>query len=401
MAATYMGMLWPGISHHVDSNFFGLMSVSSLILWYAKPRHGLLIAAGSLAGVTTCIHLPKGILLFCVFMIWMWLQRQRTSRPLLALALLAGAYLGVTTIVLVYFWSQGALEALIYVNVVFPRQHYSTVNTVGYAYGILRFYWDPWVGAFGSKWLIGIPAILILPFLFIAALPPLMLLVCLRSKWKFVTPELMLYWLCGWAFLLSEFHRKDIQHLVFGSPLLVILCVHTLTESRRKLAGVALQILAISTVCLATLNCSVLLAAEAHTSVTRVGTVAVSGSNELLTFMDEHIRPGEEILLYPYGPTYYFLSATTNPTRYSFLLYNYNTRAQFQEVVGILDRRRVRYVIWFTEFGTEAAKQFFPGTQPLSPNDLIVEPYLESHYKVIEEDHGIRIMERNNEGVAR
>src|ERR1035441_2367450 len=55
LAGTYLGALWPGISHHVDSNFFALLSVVCMVIWNIKPRNSLLITAGALAGVTTCI----------------------------------------------------------------------------------------------------------------------------------------------------------------------------------------------------------------------------------------------------------------------------------------------------------------------------------------------------------
>jgi hypothetical protein len=270
------------------------------------------------------------------------------------------------------------------------------VNAVTYAYGIIMYYWANWVMAFGgAKWSVAIAAILITPLLFVAALPLLMLLVGIRYKWKSVTPEIALYWFSGWALWLSEFHRSDIWHLVFGSPLLIVLCIHALTESRGKLANVAVQILAISAIGLAGFNCCVVLAMGAHPLATRVGNVVMAGAgpDQVLRFLNEHTSPGEEILSYPYCPTYYFLSSTTNPTRYSILMYNYNTPSQFQEVVDILDQRRVRYIIWEASFAANAADGF-PGSQPRSPNDLIMEPYLESHYKLVEDDHGIRIMER-------
>jgi hypothetical protein len=232
-----------------------------------------------------------------------------------------------------------------------------------------------------------------MPLLFVAALPLLILLVGVRCKWKSIKPVIALYWLCGWALWLSEFHRRDIEHLVFGSTLLIILCVHALTESRKKPADIALQILAICAVCLAGFNCCTVLVAGAHRSATRVGRVAVLGQDALLSFLNEHTSPGDEVFYYPYGPTYYFLSATTNPTRYSFLTYNYNTPSQFREVVAVIDQRRVRYVIWDKAFETKAEKNF-PGMRPKNPNDLIVEPYLETHYRLVEDENGIQIMER-------
>jgi hypothetical protein len=214
-----------------------------------------------------------------------------------------------------------------------------------------------------------------------------------------VAPEIALYWLCGWALWLSEFHRRDIYHLVFGSPLLIVLCIHALTTSRMKLANSALQLLAISAVCLAAFN-FFLMAALAHPTATRVGTFTVFGEEKALAFLNEHVAPGEEILVYPYCPSYYFLSATTNPTRYSFLQYNYNTASQYQEVLSILERRRIRYVIWDTASETRDADN--PSKlQPRGPNDLIIEPYLESHYKLVEDDHGVWIMERKSVAVAK
>jgi hypothetical protein len=400
LAGTYFGGIWPGISHHVDSNFFGLLSVVCLVLWHSRPTRSLLIAAGFLAGVTTCIHQPKGVFLLCAFLVWLWLQRRRTTSLLSAAGMLTGGYLAVVALVLAYFWSQGALGSLVYVNFVFPRQHYGSVNTVVYAFRIFKDYWTVWVMAGGgTKWIVGMASILITPLMFIAALPLLMLLIGIRYQWKSVTPEIALYWLCGWAFWLSEFHRRDIYHLVFGSPLLVILCVHALTSSRSRLANISVQVLAISAVCLAGFNCCIGLFAGAHPTTTRVGKVAVLGHETVLRFLNKHVSSGEEILIYPYCPTYYFLSATTNPTRYSFLLFGYNTPAQFQEVVGVLDQRRVQYVIWDSTFVIKTADNFL-GSQPRGPSDLIVEPYLESHYNVLEDDHGIRMMERNDKIVT-
>jgi hypothetical protein len=390
LAGTYFGVLWPAISHHVDSNFFALLAVVCLVLWLDRPRNSFLIAAGVLAGATTCILHPKGALLLCAFLAWLWFQRRRTSTPLSAVGLLVGGYIGIVAVVFAYFWTQGALSSLFYANFVFPHQSYGTVNAISYAHLLFKDYWTVWVTAGGgTAWIIGIATTL----MFVAALPALLLFVSIRYKWKLVAPEITLYWLCGCALWLSEFHRPDIYHLVFGAPLLIILCIHALTESRRKLPGIALQLLAISAVCLAGFNCCIVLSMGTHVSATRVGSAAVVGQESTLRFLYEHTSPGEEVLVYPYSPSYYFLSATTNPTRYSFLMYNYNTPAQFHEAVESLDQKRVRYVIWDTTFTVKAVHSF-PAMKLMNQNDLIMEPYLESHYKLVEDVDGIHIMER-------
>lgn len=394
LAATLYGGTWPGISHHTDSTFFALLAIICLILWNDVPRNSLVTAAGLLAGITTCIHQPKGLLLLCSFLVWLWFQRRKTATPLLAAALLIESYFTVVALMLTYFWSQEALGSLFYANVVFPRLDYGTVNSISYAFGILKHYWTPWVTA-GLP--VPIAAVLIFPFLFVAVLPALILLVSVRYKWKSITPEVALYWLCGWALWIAEIHRKDIEHLVFGSPLLIILCIYALTQSRRKIAGIALQLLAITAVCLAGFNCFTVLFMGATPITTRVGKMAVNGSEPVLRFMNEQIAPGEEVLVYPYSPGYYFLSGTTNPTRYSSLTYNMNTPAQFQDVVSVLDRRHVKWVVWDTTLPSHQMADNFPGSQPKSPDGYIVEPYLESHYNLVVDYDGIHIMERKSE----
>lgn len=393
LVATSYGVLWPAISHHTESTFFALLAIICIVLWNDAPRNSLVAAAGLLAGITTCIYQPKGVLLLCACLVWLWFQRCRSSAPLLAPGLLAGCYFSVVALVLTYFWSQGALGSLYYANVVFPRIGYGTVNSVPYAFDIMKYYWIPWAA---SGLPVAIAAVLIAPFLFITVLPALMLLIGIRYKWKLITPEIALYWLSGWALWISEIHRKDIEHLAFGSPLLILLCIYALTQSRRKIATIVLQILAICAVCLAGFNCCTVLFMGATPITTRVGKMGVNGSKPVINFMNEQIAPGEEVLVYPYAPGYYFLSRGTNPTRYSFLTYNYNTPAQFQEVVSDLDRQRVKWVIWDTTFLSKVADTF-PGSQPKSPDGYIIEPYLESHYKLVKDYEGIHIMERKSE----
>lgn len=402
LVGTSFGFLWPGISHHVDSNFSALLAVVCLVLWQARPNNALLIAVGALAGITTCIHLPKGVFLFCAFAAWLWLQHRRISPPLARLGLLSAGSLVVVALVLLYFWSQGALGSLIYANVGFPSQNYGGANAVGYGFGILLYYWSPWVMSFGGGALaFAIAAILMVPMVFVAVLPLLVLVLGKPFRLMSMTPVIALYWLSGWAMWLAELHRKDIQHLAFGSPLLIVLCIHALTISPQKLADLSLQLLAICAVCLAGLNCAVILSAEAQSQTeTRVGKVALHGMKAILVFLDQHTSPGEEVFIYPYGPTYYFLSGTSNPTRYSFLEYTYNTPAQFQEAVADLERKQVRYVIWDTNFAAMAEKNF-PGSRPRNPKDLIVEPYLESHYNLIEKEDGVWMMERKAEYLAK
>jgi hypothetical protein len=80
-------------------------------------------------------------------------------------------------------------------------------------------------------------------------------------------------------------------------------------------------------------------------------------------------------------------------------VYNYNTPSQFQDVVRILEQRRPKYVVWNTTYDRDVAR-VFPAAVRIRPDQLIVEPYLKSHYKLIKEEDRIRIMERMSEDHA-
>jgi hypothetical protein len=392
LVSVYFSTMWPMVNHHVDSIFFALLSVVCIVQWQDLRKGSLLLAAGALAGVTTCILQPKGLLLLVAFLVWLWWQEHRSSGWMSSIALLAGGYVGVVGCTLLYFWSRGALWNLIYMNFVWPSQNYGTVNAIPYATGILQF-WSHWlIPIHGVRWLAPLGVVLMLPFLMVAGLPVLVIFLGIAYRKNHLRPEILLYWLCSSALWLSEIHRRDIGHLVAGSPLLLVLCIYYLVQYRGKATDWLLQLLAISAGALATINLFIVLCV--HAVPTRVGNVGMFKPDPVLAFLDNHAAPGTEIFSYPYCPMYYFLSSTTNPTRYSLLLYNYNTPAQFREVIGVLEERKVKYVLWDTSFQAKAASTIYSATMYRPAGGLLLEPYLESHYKVVKDFDGALIMER-------
>jgi hypothetical protein len=371
------------------------LSVAVVVAWQDRRKSSLLFLAGVLAGVTTCVLQPKGGLLLCAFVVWLWVQYRRRVTPLASIGFLAGGYAGAIGLVLLYFWSHHSLWNLINANYWWPARHYGTANVVSYAQGIFVQYWAIWVAPMkGVNWTIALATVLVIPFVLIAALPVLVPLLGALQRMNPAKPEILLYWLCGWGLWLGEMHRKDIQHLVFGSPLLLILGVYYLERNRGKIANLVLHVVAISAGCLACFNLFLVL--TAHPMATRAGTAAVFKDDPALAFLDENVPRGQEIFVYPYSPMYYFLSATTNPTRWTGLGYHYNSDADFQGVIQVLDQRRVRYVVWDTLIA-DSARRFSPSLYRPRPDELILEPYFESHYKDVWEGNGVRIMERRED----
>ena len=117
----------------------------------------------------------------------------------------------------------------------------------------------------------------------------------------------------------------------------------------------------------------------------------------MLEFTAAHTRVNEEVFFYPCRPMYYFLSGSTNPTRFSILVYNYNTRDEFQEAVQNLESRQVKYVVWDTNFENKIFASVYPAARKLPPDQQVMEPYLNSKYAMVAEHDGFRIMMRKDQ----
>ena len=391
LAASSFGGLWPAISHHNDSNCFALMAVACIALCVDGYSKWLLLAGGILAGLTTCFLQPKGMLLMVGFVAFVVIQRRAGPGLVSALGQLILGYTSVVGLVLLYFWREAALHDLIYANVVWPSQHYGVVNSVSYGHGILMNYWDHWMaGRTVFPGIVLLSAIMMIPIMFIAILPVLLPLIGARVRWDLQQPQVQLLWLSSIALWASELHRMDMTHLVFGSPLLIILSVHFLSAYGGRLARGTLEMLIISSVCLGIFN--LLILTVAHTVETRIGSVRMFSDWRVPSFVEKNIPAGEEIFCYPYCPSYYFLHDLVNPTRFSIMVYNYNTQEQFEETIRLLDQKKVQDVVWDIGFERDVAKVFITGRVPLEQQ--LMETYLESHYDVITVIDGKRLMHR-------
>jgi len=394
-AGTYFGMFSGGVSHHFDSNLYALLALVCLIHWQTSRKAVLLILSGVLLAVTTCIFQPKGALLLGAACIWLWIEAKPSRSTFRSWTSVLGSYFLVIGAVAAYFWGRGALESLIDANYLFPRQHYSAVNSVPYAFSLFDGVWKFWIGVFGNKAPgMALAALLIVPGILIALLPILTPILGWRQRFGIDKPEFRLLWLAGYALWVSEVHRSDIFHLTFGSPILIIVFASFLERWKSVAARGAALLIQFSGGLLAV--CSLLtLTFGAKPIHTREGTVtsiqpAVAG---VLGYLDNNVAAKDDIFVYPYAPVYYFLSDAKDPTPYSFLMYGYNTPEQFHQVVGILDQRQVRYVVWDTNFA-RMEKQLFPRVKPAGPGEMIMEPYLISHYREVADYGGVKIMER-------
>lgn len=390
-------------SPHYDSNLFGLLSFAVFVFALRQTERdrparssvtATLWVSGILAGVTTCILQQKGAYLAASYVLTLvLLHRKRALRS--AAAVLAG-YLSVVLIQIALYAAAGALPYFIYGNFIWPLSHYSSVNTADYGFILWEIWFPNWFSTLHAILPSPFAALgtftLSVPFLLILLLPLLPILGYLWRPQAF-RRELLPYWLAAYALWLSELHHLDIGHLRNGCLILVIL-FFTLCEIRER--RFPKQLILLITACLV-LHAAVNLlgALSLKTPVhSRRGTLLAQKPDTALDFLLRHTQPGDDVFVYPYQPIYYFLADVRNPTRFSNLMYQINTDEQFREAVGDLNRKKVRYVLWDSVFSGENLRSVFPSYRPPPPGKLIMEPYLESHYRQIAFKNGFRILER-------
>ena len=395
--SAYFGGMWPLMSHHTDSNFFSLLTVVCVILWFDRKRSAWLWIAGFLAAYTSYTLQPKGLFLFFAVVAWMavlYLQKKISFRPMLTITASYAVFMGAG---LLYFWSQGALWDLIYANLIWPATGYSSVNDVPYGFGVLHRWTELVSPGHGLHW-----TAILAPFFteprFLIVVLPFLLLILIALRWRAaLQPKILLFLFGGVAMWMSEIHRKEVGHLTSGSLLLLILFCYFVLEYKNKGAEIVLQLVAICSVSLALFN--LLLVVGAHPLHTRVGTIRTYKKLPALKYLEEHTKRGDYIFCFQYCPDYYFLADTRDPTRYSLLTYNYNTEAQFKESIRGIQEHKVKYVVWQ---GGKALKEIYhllPGAGKRPPYGFIMDDYLHSHYHEVKSfSNGMQVWERNGDG---
>jgi hypothetical protein len=397
---------WPACSDHWDSDLFALVSIACFLKWQETDRKVWLIGAGALAGITSCFIQQKGLFLLLALTVAVFsapaLTRSRRYAFSAAGRLLT-AYACVGAFVFLMFYRADALRDLLYANLVWPLSAYETVNSIAYANGMVGAALSP------CTWLLStlpvplafvIACLCLLPFLVIAALP-LFLVGALVCSWKPAMRSLILrghtitLWLTGTALWLSEIHRKDIFHLLYGAPVLVIALVVS-TES--LLAGYRLKRITLCAITAGLVLLGSFKLAECrswHRIETRRGTVLDTTQDDALTFLNSDVTRREWVFIYPYYPLYNYLADVRNPTRFSILLYHYNTPEHFEEVIRELENKHVKYVLWDTVVDGANLRTWFPAYVQPNQDQLKLEHYLHLTYNLVSIKNGFRILRRN------
>ncbi|MGH9583680.1 MAG: hypothetical protein ACRD4O_12155, partial [Bryobacteraceae bacterium] len=305
-------------------------------------------------------------------------------------------YLSVMAAGIVFYGALGALPQFIRFNLRIASE-YHNLNAAPYGWEV----WAKWIPEWfsGARKIMPAPAALAmalavnLPYLLIMALPLLVAALLWLWKKELWRREIVPYWAAGYAIWLAEIHRHDIGHLRDGCVLLAILFL-TLCEKHRSAwpRGCALAVGA----CLALNGVMAGMSAFGYKTPihSRHGTLLGPHRDGALEFLLTHTRPDDYIFVYPYRPIYYFLADARNPTPFSALVYHAANDREFHEAVQDLETKKVRYVLWDAVFSGPGLRTVFPAYRDPPPDKLIMEPYLETHYRQVAFANGFRILER-------
>lgn len=381
-------------SPHYESNLFALASVAVFLWAEDEGKSWALYVSGILAGAASCFLQQKGLYVAFAFAVAILIVHRAARRKRIGLVL--GGFFSVAAAGAAFYGIQGALPQFIRFNLR-VASNYHNLNAAPYGWEVWARWLPGWFSS--SREIMPAPAALALavavnlPYLLVMALPFVLgalLWFWKRDLWR---REVIPCWLAGYGIWLAEFHRWDIGHLRDGC---ILLAVVLLTVCERHASAWPRR-------CALVLGASLVLdgivssgsALSYKTPIhSRHGTLLARHQDAALDFLLAHTKPGDYIFVYPYRPIYYFLADARDPTPFTVVVYNGADRKGFHEAVQDLETKKVRYVLWDAKFSGEGLRQVFPAYREPPANELIMEPYLKSHYRQVAYANGFRILER-------
>jgi hypothetical protein len=158
-------------------------------------------------------------------------------------------------------------------------------------------------------------------------------------------PRLYWYLLAGSALLCTQYPRMDTTHLVWSTPLLLVVGAAVLDRIRPVVAGLAvLGLVELATPMVISRLEYVNLARDSTTGV-EAPAETVRDVKGALASIQQRTQPGEPIFVYPTSPLIYPLSQHRNPTRFDHLNPGAASSRQLEEIIADIEAANVRVVV--------------------------------------------------------
>jgi len=367
------------VIHNWDSTLWACLALYCAVRLLESPSVKWAFAAASFVSLTALFEQSKGagLLLglgagFLIIVVGSQPSKLFTRDRLIAtVAGLAWPFFGTV----VYFASRHALTTML-ASWFWPLQHYSVANRVPYAYDNLTGEARHRIFDAASPGL-RLFAMLVfsarswVPFLPLLGVALLIRLIFRRWRRISVGPEWGYYVLVSATIsglLLSiVVARSDYLHFIYLQPVFFLALAWLLdgrgirNRSFTRIAPVVGFCLSMS---LLPMAANLLFQARAnHTVATRRGTLTMQTRDPVIEYVQGHVAPGEQILIYPYQSTYYYLTETYSPTRFDFYQPGMHTGQQLQDMLADFSAHPTRVVLYEPAFASHI-HEAWPNTPP-------------------------------------
>lgn len=359
----------PFYSHHHVSAVLALGSTFAWWQWMETRRLKFVALAAAADALVVWSSQNKGALLVLAgVLILLAVGPHERRERLRALGTYAGVG-GIFTILLVAFLlATGAWGEFLNDCVVFVARDYTQSSSV--PYGTTYNHASGWRGIVVTSsvawYIVATPLALLVESVFFV-----------RDRRKLPSTALLL--VQGWAAFGAALHRPDVDHLLYVCHLPTVLLLVRLgslagmragREARDRAIGwgaiVLLVLVAASALGPAAYWTRKMLRRPRHeieAARDRAWTQSeglAKTIHALNAHLREHAAPGEPVFAYPHSALYYRFLDRPNPTRYDALVEGISSDAQVQEVIRVLEERRVRYVIVDTMWSRDFTRTLYP-----------------------------------------
>jgi 4-amino-4-deoxy-L-arabinose transferase-like glycosyltransferase len=371
--------------HNWDSTLWACLAVYCAVRMLESRRPVWAMGVGTLVSLCFLSEQSKGAGLGLGLAIGLFVIGLK-DRRLRSRALMVAVAIGLTwplVLTLFYFAAQHSLPLMIS-DWLWPLRHYSVANHVPYGY-------QDWSDStreelfHNGPWMIRLlTALALSPAFLIPALP--LLAIGIGAYWAFrlwqnstPDPRCRYYVLTCAAIaglLLSiVIGRADIVHFIYLLPLFC-LPLAWLFDGRdvrgelfQRFRPLLSAYIAIAFLLFAAPLLLRDLSARSRLA-TRRGEVRTPAQDTVIDYVQAHVRLGGALVVYPYLPLYYYLTATFNPTQYEYFQPGMNTLEQANEIIAELRLSRNSAVLFEPSF-VEKIPRSWPGT-PIK--DIVTDP---------------------------
>ena len=384
------------VMHNWDSTFWACLALYCAVRLLESPTERWAFSAATCTSLTALFEQSKGAGLLLGLGAGFLIITLIGERPIVFTRnRLIAIGLGLTLpfmVTAIYFGSRHGFGDML-ASWFWPLRHYSGANRVPYAYdntaGEIRnkIFNSASTGPRLFAMLIygALSWVPLLPIVASALLVRLMI-----PRWRPVSPgpEWAHYVLVSSTIaglLLSVVAgRADYFHFMYLQPIF-FLALAWLLGGRNIRGRFLTQIAPVLGFCLSmsllTLAAQLFFSTRIGTSVvTRRGTITTEGRDTVIPYVQDHVAAGEEILIYPYQSTYYYLTQTSNPTSFDFYQPGMHTDQQLRKMMEEFKAHPTRAVLYQPAFADRIHKAW-PNTPPTEYAQDPMADYITREYR--------------------